>query len=108
MDCYLCSEPLTFQNDSGEHIIPNSIGGKREVKGFICGACNGAAGETWDSDWGLGSNGTGKSVKPLRHQYRSVPSMCTSLSEKQWRSSAPLAMSLSNSFTVSSNSASLS
>ncbi|WP_257216633.1 HNH endonuclease [Pseudomonas syringae] len=27
MDCYLCSEPLTFQNDSGEHIIPNSIGG---------------------------------------------------------------------------------
>ncbi|SPE17156.1 hypothetical protein PSCFBP2116_P300049 (plasmid) [Pseudomonas syringae] len=24
--------------------------------------------------------------------------MCTSLSEKQWRSSAPLAMSLSNSF----------
>ncbi|RMR31769.1 HNH endonuclease [Pseudomonas syringae group genomosp. 3] len=31
MDCYLCSEPLTFQNDSGEHIIPNSIGGKREV-----------------------------------------------------------------------------
>ncbi|EPM73631.1 hypothetical protein A584_00385 [Pseudomonas syringae pv. theae ICMP 3923] len=50
MDCYLCSEPLTFQNDSGEHIIPNSIGGKREVKGFICGACNGAAGETWDSD----------------------------------------------------------
>ncbi|BBI47233.1 hypothetical protein KPSA1B_200015 (plasmid) [Pseudomonas syringae pv. actinidiae] len=50
--------------------------------------------------WGLGSNGTGKSVKPLRHQYRSVPSMCTSLSEKQWRSSAPLAMSLSNSFTA--------
>lgn len=36
MDCYLCSEPLTPQNDSTEHIIPNSIGGMREVKGSIC------------------------------------------------------------------------
>ncbi|VVQ18547.1 HNH endonuclease [Pseudomonas fluorescens] len=50
MDCYLCSEPLTPQNDSGEHIIPNSIGGIREVKGFICRACNGKAGGTWDTD----------------------------------------------------------
>lgn len=50
MDCYLCSAPLTSQNDSGEHIIPNSIGGVREVKGFICRTCNGKAGETWDAD----------------------------------------------------------
>lgn len=50
MDCYLCSEPLTPQNNSGEHIIPNSIGGMREVKGFICRVCNGKAGETWDKD----------------------------------------------------------
>ncbi len=50
MNCYLCSEPLTPENDSGEHIIPNSIGGIREVKGFICRQCNGKAGETWDTD----------------------------------------------------------
>jgi hypothetical protein len=50
MDCYLCSDPLTPENDSSEHIIPNSIGGIREVKGFICRACNGKAGETWDTD----------------------------------------------------------
>ncbi len=50
MDCYLCSEPLTPLNDSGEHIIPNSIGGFREVKGFLCRTCNGSAGETWDAD----------------------------------------------------------
>ncbi|GGK02356.1 HNH endonuclease [Pseudomonas matsuisoli] len=50
MDCYLCKEPLTPKNDSSEHIIPNSIGGIREVKGFICRKCNGKAGETWDTD----------------------------------------------------------
>ncbi|RMS92478.1 HNH endonuclease [Pseudomonas coronafaciens] len=50
MDCYLCNTLITPQNDSGEHIIPNSIGGIREVKGFICRVCNGKAGETWDSD----------------------------------------------------------
>ncbi|HCF3690309.1 TPA: HNH endonuclease [Pseudomonas aeruginosa] len=50
MDCYLCDTPLKPENDSGEHIIPNSIGGIREVRGFICRKCNGAAGETWDND----------------------------------------------------------
>lgn len=50
MDCYLCGTSLTPQNDSGEHIIPNSIGGMRKVKGFICSLCNSKAGETWDTD----------------------------------------------------------
>lgn len=50
MNCYLCSTPLTPKNDSAEHIIPNSIGGMRKVKGFICRDCNGNAGEKWDSD----------------------------------------------------------
>lgn len=50
MDCYLCRVPLTAENDSGEHIIPNSIGGIREVRGFICRKCNGEASETWDND----------------------------------------------------------
>ena len=50
MNCYLCSEPLTVENDSAEHIIPNSIGGIRKVKGFICRVCNNQAGDTWDAD----------------------------------------------------------
>ncbi|MCR4160420.1 HNH endonuclease [Kerstersia gyiorum] len=48
MDCYLCCEPLTPQNNSAEHIIPNSIGGIRKIKGFICRTCNSKSGETWD------------------------------------------------------------
>lgn len=50
MDCYLCSETLTTHNDSAEHIIPNSIGGFKKVKGFICRECNNKSGSTWDTE----------------------------------------------------------
>lgn len=46
--CFLCEEQLTEANDSREHIIPNSIGGFKKTKGFICISCNGKAGDTWD------------------------------------------------------------
>ena len=47
--CLMCEEQLTEVNDSREHIIPNSIGGFKKTKGFICIRCNGKAGETWDA-----------------------------------------------------------
>ncbi|MGZ0784912.1 HNH endonuclease [Pseudomonas saponiphila] len=47
--CLLCKEELTEATDSREHIVPNSIGGIRKTKGFICISCNGKAGETWDA-----------------------------------------------------------
>jgi hypothetical protein len=46
--CALCDEPIALKGDSGEHIIPNSIGGRRKIWGFICGDCNSRAGDTWD------------------------------------------------------------
>jgi hypothetical protein len=36
--------------DSGEHIVPNSIGGHRKVRGFICKDCNSRTGEEWDAE----------------------------------------------------------
>ncbi|WP_241579946.1 HNH endonuclease [Rosenbergiella nectarea] len=47
--CFLCEEEITEKNDSKEHIIPNAIGGKRKVKGFICNICNNTSGDTWES-----------------------------------------------------------
>jgi hypothetical protein len=47
--CSLCDVDLTDENDSYEHIIPNSIGGRREIKGFICVQCNSTAGQEWES-----------------------------------------------------------
>lgn len=49
-ECALCDVEITEQNDSREHIIPNAIGGKKKVKGFICGPCNNKTGDNWESD----------------------------------------------------------
>ncbi|MBB3212453.1 5-methylcytosine-specific restriction endonuclease McrA [Herbaspirillum sp. Sphag1AN] len=48
--CQLCRDELNHSNDSKEHIIPNAIGGKKKVSGFICKSCNNKAGETWDAE----------------------------------------------------------
>jgi hypothetical protein len=47
--CVRCGVPITEANDSREHVIPNAIGGRLKTRGFICGDCNNAAGETWDA-----------------------------------------------------------
>lgn len=48
--CALCDVEITKNNDTKEHIIPNAIGGRKKVKGFICKACNNLSGDTWDSE----------------------------------------------------------
>ncbi|OXY81362.1 HNH endonuclease [Oceanimonas doudoroffii] len=48
--CALCNEEITEKNDTKEHLIPNAIGGKKKVKGFICGSCNNASGDNWESE----------------------------------------------------------
>ncbi|MFD2114020.1 HNH endonuclease [Thiorhodococcus fuscus] len=48
--CYLCSKEIGDENDSREHIIPNSIGGRKKVKGFICIECNSSAGDEWETE----------------------------------------------------------
>lgn len=48
--CALCEEPLTGKNRTKEHIIPNSIGGRRKTTSFICNKCNNKLGEEWDAD----------------------------------------------------------
>lgn len=48
--CALCDVEITEENDSREHIIPNSIGGRKKVKGFICNLCNNTTGSRWDTE----------------------------------------------------------
>lgn len=48
--CMICGEEITTKNDTAEHIIPNAIGGRRTVKGFICRECNSTTGATWDAE----------------------------------------------------------
>ena len=50
MKCWLCSVAITPENDSREHIIPQALGGRKTVNGFICKRCNNETGAEWDSD----------------------------------------------------------
>ena len=48
--CALCDSEITEDNDSKEHLIPNAIGGRKKIKGFICNGCNNTSGNDWDSE----------------------------------------------------------
>jgi len=48
--CALCSGPMQADNSSREHVIPNAIGGRKAVRGFICVDCNSTTGATWDHE----------------------------------------------------------
>lgn len=50
LKCALCDVEITKDNDTKEHIIPNAIGGRRKIKGFICRACNSSSGDSWDKE----------------------------------------------------------
>ena len=45
----LCETTITAENASDEHLIPNALGGRRKVSGFLCRACNSRTGDTWDA-----------------------------------------------------------
>lgn len=47
--CALCDAQITRENDSGEHLLLQSLGGRRQVFGFICKSCNSHAGQQWDA-----------------------------------------------------------
>jgi len=47
--CALCPAILTAENFTREHIIPNSIGGRKKTTGFICNTCNNDCGKKWES-----------------------------------------------------------
>lgn len=47
--CIRCGQELNQPGDSEEHIIPNSIGGRRTTKRLQCVRCNNADGSSWES-----------------------------------------------------------
>ncbi|MEC5399611.1 HNH endonuclease [Uliginosibacterium sp. H1] len=48
--CALCQCVLSGKNRTKEHIIPNSIGGRKKTTGFICRTCNSKHGASWDAE----------------------------------------------------------
>ncbi|MBK3785674.1 HNH endonuclease [Paraburkholderia aspalathi] len=48
--CAICDEEITPLNDSKEHVVPNAVGGRLKVRGFICRKCNNGSGCEWDAE----------------------------------------------------------
>lgn len=48
--CALCEKIIDSSNNSREHIIPHSIGGRRKIRSFICIDCNSRSGDSWDAE----------------------------------------------------------
>jgi len=48
--CYSCSEPITKENESEEHIINNSLGGRLKSPRLLCIDCNSGYGDTIDAE----------------------------------------------------------
>lgn len=46
--CMLCDVKIDNENNTAEHVIPNALGGRLKVNGFICRNCNSTTGENWD------------------------------------------------------------
>ncbi|WP_195345130.1 HNH endonuclease [Paraclostridium sordellii] len=47
--CYICDEEINEKNETEEHIILNSLGGKLKSKKLICKNCNSKLGDSIDS-----------------------------------------------------------
>lgn len=49
--CYVCQSEITRKNESEEHIIPNSIGGKITSKKLLCQNCNNSFGTKYEGNF---------------------------------------------------------
>ena len=50
INCAFCGQAITQANESKEHVIPNAIGGRKRISGFLCRICNSATGQEWDDE----------------------------------------------------------
>lgn len=48
--CYSCNQPITKENESDEHVINNSLGGRLKSPRLLCVSCNSSYGETIDAE----------------------------------------------------------
>ena len=72
-NCILCGNILTSDTASAEHVIPNAIGGRRRVTGFMCRSCNSSSGSMWDAELARQLNPISL-LLGIKRQRRDVPS----------------------------------
>ena len=50
MCAFRCGSRITEDTSTKEHVVPNAIGGRKRVTGFICNSCNNKTGAVWDAE----------------------------------------------------------
>lgn len=48
--CVSCDRSIDDAVDSSEHILLQALGGRKQVRGFICRSCNSRTGQDWDAE----------------------------------------------------------
>ena len=76
---FQCGNHITKDTSTKEHVLPNAIGGRKRVTGFICNSCNNRTGSLWDAELARQLNPLGL-LLGIRRQRGVVPSQVFSTS----------------------------
>src|ERR1700686_2730563 len=85
--CVLCGAAITETNDSVEHIIQNSVGGRLRTRGFICTKCNSITGETWDAELARQLNPLSLFFRIVRERGAPAPQVFKTTTGEEFRHS---------------------
>ena len=69
---FQCGNHLTKDTSPQEHVIPNAIGGRKTVVGFICNSCNHRTGGKWDAELARQLNPLSLLLR-IKRQRKGVP-----------------------------------
>ena len=79
MCAFQCGNHITEDTPTKEHVIPNALGGRKTVTGFICNSCNSRTGALWDAEVARQLNPLGL-LLGIRRQRGQMPSQVFSTS----------------------------
>ena len=79
MCVFRCGNRITEDTSTKEHVVPNAIGGRKRVTGFICNSCNNKIGAVWDAELARQLNPLGL-LLGIRRQRGELPSQVFSTS----------------------------
>ena len=75
VDCYVCDDPITEENQTYEHIVLNAIGGKLASKGLFCNPCNEKITSIMDAELASQLNLLSNLLMVHRHRGRKPPAI---------------------------------
>lgn len=94
--CLLCERSISTETDSREHIIPNSIGGRKKVAGFLCAGCNSKSGDNWESALAKQMNPLSLFFRINRERDNAPSQKFKTISGEEWELNVDGSMNLPN------------